>query len=97
MDGVTNAIQTQLDNTLGYDSNSSGPTAKVIYLQGLNEFRFQTYTNARYAYPLYIDITNIQGNSYIENTVVIPYLRSPDSMWIEGDLHLVNANVQVNK
>ena len=93
LDGVTSSLQTQLNNKLGYDSNSSA-TAKIINLQGLNEFIFQTYVNPQIGFvnPLYIDITNIQGNSYIENTVVIPYLRSPNSMWIEGDLHLVSGS-----
>ena len=82
-----------MNNKLGYDSDSLN-TSKSIYLERLHKFAFKTYVNAMIGdvYPLYIDITNIQGNSYIENTVVIPYLRSPNSIWVEGDLHLVSGS-----
>ena len=95
LDGVTSAIQTQLDNKIPYESVGSTRKTK---LYGINLFSFETFVNPSIGYvsPLHIDITNIQGNSYIENTVVIPYLRSPTSMWIEGDLHLVSANVHAN-
>ena len=95
MDGVTSAIQTQLDNKIPYESVGSTRKDK---LYGINLFSSETFVNPSIGYvsPLHIDITNIQGNSYIENTVVIPYLRNPNAMWVEGDLHLVSANVHAN-